>query len=177
MNRTASSFPPKATKGTKVSGVAGCGTLFSLPSVGIRDREPPAFTLVELLVVIGIIAVLAGLLLPALAAAKSTSRSAVCQGNLRQLQLAWISYAGDNRGEMVPNEEGRPFGFWEGVRYSWVQGNAQKDATPENIQRGRLYSHVGDPGPYRCPSDRSTVTDQPAVKRCRSYSLNGELNY
>jgi hypothetical protein len=133
--------------------------------------------LIELLVVIAIIAVLAGLLLPALAAAKSTSRAAVCQGNLRQLQLAWISYAGDHHGEMVPNEEGRPFGFWEGVRYSWVLGNAQRDATPENIQRGRLYAHVGDPGVYRCPSDHSTVADHPAQRRFRSYSLNGELNY
>lgn len=126
---------------------------------------------------IAIIALLAGLLLPALAAAKNTSRSAVCQSNLRQLQLAWLSYAADNRGQMVPNEEGRPFGFWEGVRHSWVLGNAQRDATPEHIQRGKLYPYIGDPGPYRCPSDRSTVTGQPALTRFRSYSLNGELNY
>jgi len=136
-----------------------------------------AFTLIELLVVIGIIGVLAGLLLPALGRAQSTSRSAVCQGNLRQLQLAWLSYVDDNHGTMVPNEEGRPFGFWEGVRYSWVLGNAQRDVTPENIQRGKLYPYVGDPGSYHCPSDRSAVTDQPALTRLRSYSLNGELNY
>jgi len=128
-------------------------------------------------VVIAIIAVLAGLLLPALGAAKSSGRSAVCQSNLRQLQVAWSSYAGDNGGTMVPNEEGRPFGFWEGVRYSWVLGNAQRDATPENIQRGTLYPYVDDPGLYRCPSDRSTVTDHPALRRFRSISLNGELNY
>jgi prepilin-type processing-associated H-X9-DG protein/prepilin-type N-terminal cleavage/methylation domain-containing protein len=136
-----------------------------------------AFTLIELLVVIAIIAVLAGLLLPALASAGNTGRSAVCQGNLRQLQLAWLSYAGDHGGTMVPNEEGRPFGFWEGVRHSWVLGNAQRDATPENLERGRLYAYVGDPGVYRCPSDRSTVTDQPTLVRFRSYCLNGELNY
>ena len=135
------------------------------------------FTLIELLVVIAIIALLAGLLLPALGAAKTTGRSAACQSNLRQLQLAWLSYAGENHGEMVPNEEGRPFGFWEGVRYSWVLGNAQHDATPENLRRGKLYPNVGDPGVYHCPSDPSTVTDQPALRRFRSYSLNGELNY
>jgi prepilin-type processing-associated H-X9-DG protein len=133
--------------------------------------------LIELLVAIATIAVLAGLLLPALGAARSSGRSAVCQSNLRQLQVAWISYADDHRGEMVPNEEGRPFGFWEGVRNSWVLGNAQRDVTRENIDRGTLYSHVGDAGVYRCPSDTSNVTDHPELRRFRSYVLNGELNY
>jgi prepilin-type N-terminal cleavage/methylation domain-containing protein/prepilin-type processing-associated H-X9-DG protein len=142
-----------------------------------RNRTDSAFTLVELLVVIAIIGVLAAMLLPALGAAKGRSHSAACRSHLRQLQLAWISYAGDNHGTMVPNEEGRPFGFWEGVRNSWVLGNAQRDATPENIQRGALYRHIGDPGVYRCPSDRSTVVDRPELSRFRSYGLNGELNY
>jgi prepilin-type processing-associated H-X9-DG protein/prepilin-type N-terminal cleavage/methylation domain-containing protein len=138
---------------------------------------PAAFTLLELLVVIAIIALLVALILPALGAARSTSQSTICQSNLKQLQLAWISYAGDNNGRMVPNEEGRPFGFWEGVRHSWALGNAQRDATPEGIERGRLYPHTGDARIYHCPSDRSTVTDRSELRRFRSYSLNGELNY
>lgn len=124
-----------------------------------------AFTLIELLVVIAIIAILAGLLLPAWGAAKGRSRSIACQSNLRQLQMAWLSYAGDNSGEIVPNEEGRPFGFCEGVRYSWVLGNAQPDATAESLELGTLYSHVGGVGPYHCPSDRSTVVDQSGAER------------
>ena len=157
--------------------------MFSHESQQVRTLHPRipnpvgAYTLVELLVVIAIIALLASLLLATLSGAENRNRSTVCQNHLRQLQLAWLSYAGDHGGEMVPNEEGRPFGFWEGVRYSWVLGNAQKDATPENIERGRLYAYTGDSDIYHCPSDRATVTDQPHLTRLRSYSLNGELNY
>jgi prepilin-type processing-associated H-X9-DG protein len=52
----------------------------------------------------------------------------------------------------------------------------QSRASSTNIERGTLYSHIGNAGVYRCPSDYSNVVDHPGLRRFRGYVLNGELN-
>lgn len=84
------------------------------------DAEPCStpdrgFTLIELLVVISIIALLIGILLPALGAARGTARDIACNSNLRQLGIAVVTYAEDNKTYNVQYRDrwdGGPTVFW-----------------------------------------------------------------
>jgi prepilin-type N-terminal cleavage/methylation domain-containing protein/prepilin-type processing-associated H-X9-DG protein len=117
---------------------------------GVKARRR-AFTLIELLVVIAIIAILAALLLPALARAKEKAQTTQCLSNMKQLQLCWQMYLGDNNDYMPPNAT-------PATTNSWIQGNAQTDVTTDYIQDGLLYQYNKSVAIYRCPADKLTIT-------------------
>jgi prepilin-type N-terminal cleavage/methylation domain-containing protein len=150
-------------------------------------RSSRGFTLIELLVVITIIAVLAGLLLPALGMAKAGARRTACTSNLRQVVAAWQLYAVDNGDGLPPTylllQSLRPPGG-EAPSTSWCPGRwgySSRDATNSELFMGQ---HIGSMGRYlgspkilRCPEDRSLVnvgSGRPEP-RVRSYSIPGHV--
>jgi prepilin-type N-terminal cleavage/methylation domain-containing protein len=124
------------------------------------DRSPRtsridgAFTLVELLVVIGVIAVLMAVLLPTLAKAQQAAQRTACLSNLRQIHQAFAFYALDNR-DQVPlgYRAGTPIGAGNGVKQfnSMIYSATSK----RYVLFGWLYAggYMKTPRVFFCPSE------------------------
>ncbi|NOS71423.1 MAG: type II secretion system protein, partial [Verrucomicrobia bacterium] len=146
------------------------------------------FTLIELLVVIAIIAILASMLLPALAKAKTKAQAIQCMNNLKQLQLGWFMYSGDNDDKIM-----RTAGLDTLVNTlpdvrtdtgnsgnQWIYGSM--DTLPgatdiRLLEVGLIYPHVKTAAIFKCPADRKVAAGRGTpVPTVRSMSMNCWLN-
>jgi prepilin-type processing-associated H-X9-DG protein len=112
-----------------------------------------AFTLVELVVVIGIIMLLIAIALPSLTNARNYANTVQCANNLRQLAMALIGYANENQGAFPPSSvETTQFWYQQDKIGQWI-------TTPLVLSDGTLGNGV-----MRCPSDFDDAV--------RSYAMN-----
>jgi len=114
-------------------------------------RKTHAFTLVELLVVIGIIALLIAILMPALQKARDQANRTSCMSNIRQLTIGWLQYATEHKfkvmGSNTQGASGAPAGYADWV---WGDdfGNSEK-----SLEAGQLWPYIKSAKAYHCPGD------------------------
>ncbi len=123
-----------------------------------RSSHRQAFTLVELLVVIGIIAVLISILLPSLARARDSANTVACLSNLRQIGMGALMYAQDNKGKL-------PIPWFNGDAYVTALGGTQAD---KNWWRTNWHHRVL---PYMGKSDLDVLR---ATNNAAFYNLKNE---
>ena len=153
----------------------------------MRQTERKGFTLIELLVVIAIIAILAAMLLPALARAKTSALVTKCMSNKKQMITAWVMYAGDNRDTLADNHDYDDYGLdspgtttppWIYGKLDWTTGGVNTNAL---YLTGYYYSllgaYVGNQlQMFTCPANvflSSPQRGQGWPARCRSIVMSG----
>ncbi len=124
--------------------------------------------------VIAIIAILAGLLLPALGVAKAKAKTIACLNHLKQAGVAAQMYLGDNSGVLVPNLDIARVMTNSNV---WVSGSMKEPNLATNttlLRQGKLFPYASQVGLFHCPADNSMSVEGVSIRgqRVRSYAMN-----
>ncbi len=134
-----------------------------------KIRVKTVFTLIELLVVIAIIAILAGMLMPALKAAREKGRAISCTGNLKQISSANLSYTSEYDGYLVPYRAVNYTGTGMG-NYWWGDKSDDGVNFKKNLALGDYISNCGEV--FICPNVRHLVGNVTNADEKGGYGYN-----
>lgn len=124
----------------------------------LRDKRPHAFTLIEVLVVVAIIALLVAILLPSLGRAREQSRILVCKTRLNELYKGHVFYSHDNKGHFPDSD----WWLWDGIGGEMRQwfpqlyakfGGSRPTDSGRWVELGHIYKYIKDKETYFCPKD------------------------
>ena len=129
--------------------------------VGTSEMPRRGFTLVELLVVVGIIAVLIAILFPVFSRAREQARRTKCLANLRTLGQAMFIYANQHK-DRLPNGNG-PMVFEDPLAADWVMVNFA-----DEVKDGRV---------FHCPSDRDETEPDAIRNAMQNEPMSARISY
>lgn len=155
----------------------------------MRKHFHYGFSLVELLIVLGIIVLLVSILLPAIGRAREQAKRVQCLSNMRQLTVAWLTYANDHKGRICGSETQAGIGdtpnswlyappgqrpsvsvtnTFAGINplpsfFGWIAGGGGI-----SVKKGVLWPYLKSEGVYLCPDDVHPTAPM-------SYQINGLL--
>jgi prepilin-type N-terminal cleavage/methylation domain-containing protein/prepilin-type processing-associated H-X9-DG protein len=124
----------------------------------MRTKSRPAFTLIEVLVVVAIIALLVAVLLPSLSAAREQSLAVVCKTRLKELYNGHAFYGADHK-QRFPHWDSW---LWNGIHSAQLQGVSVPPVAdtdfPGRLRKGQIYKYIKNKESYFCPKDSKRRT-------------------
>ena len=132
-------------------------------SMDRHNQKSHAFTLIELLVVFSIISLLISILLPALGKARKSSRSILCQSNIKQIGVWGFTYAADNKGILPTHGDTSWAATW---------GHLTDTYWYQKSENAGLYKGWGNIKSIHCPEARIQVSPIREVGRVINYAIN-----